>query len=276
MTTSKPASPRSPLHDFLAPDSIAIIGASTDPTKRGYKAMVGLIKDGYAAKIYPINPKVDRVLGVKAYPVSGRHSGNGRSGADLHAGFRTLPALLVECGKKGVKGAVILASGFRETGRPEGIQLEQEMLAAARAERRAGHWPEYLGNVQPAQEVNLLALSNVKAGGIGLISQSGNMLLSLVLEAERNGHVGFSTYAGPGNQTDIGFADYLRYLGEDPQNTRLRRCTSKAFVTAVASLRVAREITPAETGGGVQVRINRSWVRRRPVRTPARWPVATR
>ncbi|MBE2295053.1 MAG: CoA-binding protein, partial [Phycisphaerales bacterium] len=58
----------SPLHQFLAPDSIAIIGASLDPTKRGYKALVGLINDGYAGRIYPIHPKLEEIMGLKAYP----------------------------------------------------------------------------------------------------------------------------------------------------------------------------------------------------------------
>ena len=58
---------KSPLHDFLAPDSIAIVGASADPTKRGYKAMVGLIKGNYRGKIYPLNPKVPEILGVPTY-----------------------------------------------------------------------------------------------------------------------------------------------------------------------------------------------------------------
>ncbi len=241
MTTTKPAGPRSPLHDFLAPDSIAIIGASTDPTKRGYKAMVGLIKDGYAGKIYPINPKVDRVLGVKAYPSLADIPGT----ADLAlicTPASSVPALLVECGKKGVKGAVILASGFRETGRPEGIQLEQEMLAAARQSGVRVIGPNTSGMFNLHKKLNLLALSNVKAGGIGLISQSGNMLLSLVLEAERNGHVGFSTYAGPGNQADIGFNDYLRYLGEDPQ-TRVATLYVEGFRDGRRFLDAAREIT---------------------------------
>lgn len=241
MTTTEPASTRSPLHDFLAPDSIAIIGASTDPTKRGYKAMVGLIKDGYAGKIYPINPRVDWVLGVKAYPSLADIPGT----ADLAlicTPASSVPALLVECGKKGVKGAVILASGFRETGRPEGIQLEQEMLAAARQSGVRVIGPNTSGMFNLHKKLNLLALSNVKAGGIGLISQSGNMLLSLVLEAERNGHVGFSTYAGPGNQADIGFNDYLRYLGEDSQ-TLVATLYVEGFRDGRRFLDAAREIT---------------------------------
>lgn len=61
---------KSALHDFLAPDAIAIIGASTDPTKRGYKAMVGLIKGNYRGKVYPINPKVPEILGCRPAPRS--------------------------------------------------------------------------------------------------------------------------------------------------------------------------------------------------------------
>ncbi|WP_291993082.1 acetate--CoA ligase [Candidatus Accumulibacter sp. ACC003] len=235
------ATQRSPLHDFLAPDSIAIVGASADPSKRGYKAMVGLIKDGYAGKIYPINPKVDRVLGVRTYASLADIPGT----ADLAlicTPAASVPGLLVECGKKGVKGAVILASGFRETGRPEGIKLEQEMLAAARQNGVRVIGPNTSGMFNLHKKVNLLALNNVKAGGIGLISQSGNMLLSLVLEAQRNGHVGFSTYAGPGNQADIGFNDYLRYLGEDP-HTRVATLYVEGFRDGRRFLDAAREIT---------------------------------
>ena len=119
-----------PLHDFLAHDSIAIVGASADPTKRGYKAMVGLIKGNYRGRIYPLNPKVPEILGVPTYASLDDIPGP----VDLAlicTPAATLPGLMAECGRKGVKGAVILASGFRETG-PEGAKLEQQVLDAAR------------------------------------------------------------------------------------------------------------------------------------------------
>ena len=241
MSSSETASPqRSPLHDFLAPDSIAIVGASADPTKRGYKAMVGLVKDGYQGTIYPVNPKAKMILGVKAYP----------SLADLPASpdlalictpAAMAPALLTECGKKGIKGAIILASGFRETG-PEGAKLEQQLLDAARQGGVRVIGPNTSGMFNLHKKLNLLDLANVKAGDIGFISQSGNMLLSLLLEAEHNGHVGFSTYVGPGNQTDIGFNDYLRYLSEDP-NTRVATFYVEGFRDGRRFLNVAREVT---------------------------------
>ena len=242
--TEMPVLPhKSPLHDFLAPGSIAIIGASADPTKRGYKAMVGLIKGHYAGKIYPINPKVREILGVPTYASLDDIPGP----VDLAlicTPASTLPKLLAECGNKGVKGAVILASGFRETG-PEGARLEQEVLNAARAGGVRIIGPNTSGMFNLHKNVNLLALANVKPGDIGFISQSGNMLLALVLEAEHNGHVGFSTYVGPGNQTDIGFNDYLRYLGED-EHTRVATLYVEGFRDGQRFLEVAREITPVK------------------------------
>ncbi len=238
-TTPRPGL-KSPLHEFLAPDSIAIVGASADPTKRGYKAMVGLIKDGYQGAIYPINPKTDMVLGVKTYPTLEAVPGD-IALALICTPAASIPGLMLECGHKGVKGAIILASGFRETG-PAGAQLEQQVLDAARAGKVRIIGPNTSGMFNLHKKVNLLALTNIKAGDIGFISQSGNMLLSLVLEAENNGHVGFSTYVGPGNQTDIGFNDYLRYLGEDDK-TRVATLYVEGFRDGQRFLEVAREIT---------------------------------
>ncbi|MCB1894997.1 MAG: acetate--CoA ligase family protein [Zoogloeaceae bacterium] len=231
----------SPLHDFLAPDSIAIVGASADPTKRGYKAMVGLIKDGYKGTIYPINPKADMILGIKTLP-SLEALPEAADLALICTPATSVPGLLRECGRKGIKGAVVLASGFRETGRAEGIQLEKELLEVAREGNVRVIGPNTSGMFNLHKKVNLLALANIKAGDIGFISQSGNMLLSLVLEAEHNGHVGFSTYAGPGNQTDIGFNDYLRYLGEDPQ-TRVATLYVEGFRDGRRFLDMARQVT---------------------------------
>ncbi|MDA0236304.1 MAG: CoA-binding protein, partial [Proteobacteria bacterium] len=128
-----PCSParRSPLHDFLAPASIAIVGASADPTKRGYKAMVGLVKGDYRGRVYPINPKVPEILGVPTCATLDDVPGP-IDLALICTPAATLPGLLAECGRKGVKGAVILASGFHETGE-EGARLEQQVLEAARA-----------------------------------------------------------------------------------------------------------------------------------------------
>ncbi|MBB3232612.1 acetate--CoA ligase family protein [Halomonas stenophila] len=231
---------RSPLHDILAPTGIAVIGASSDPTKRGYKAMVGLIKDGYRGEIYPVNPKADMILGVKAWPSVTSIPGNPQL-ALICTPAATMPDLIAECGRRGIKGAVILASGFAEVG-GEGAALEREMMAKAEAHGVRIIGPNTSGVFNLHHRINLLALDNVKPGGVGIISQSGNMLLSLALEAQHNGHVGFSTYVGPGNQSDIGFNDYLRYLGED-EHTRVATLYVEGFRDGRKFLEVAREVT---------------------------------
>ncbi|RTR02365.1 acetate--CoA ligase family protein [Halomonas nitroreducens] len=231
---------RSPLHDILAPTGIAVIGASSDSTKRGYKAMVGLIKDGYRGEIYPVNPKADMILGVKAWPSVTSIPGNPQL-ALICTPAATVPGLIAECGRRGIKGAVILASGFAEVG-GEGAELEREMMAKAEAHGVRIIGPNTSGMFNLHHRINLLALDNVKPGDVGIISQSGNMLLSLALEAQHNGHVGFSTYVGPGNQSDIGFNDYLRYLGED-EHTRVATLYVEGFRDGRKFLEVAREVS---------------------------------
>jgi len=230
---------KSSLHDFLAPDSIAILGASSDPTKRGYKAMVGLINDGYEGAIYPINPKADTILGYKAYPSMESLPGPAAL-ALICTPAKTIPDLLGQCGRNGTKGAIILASGFGEVDEA-GAKLGQEVLAAAQKANVRIVGPNTSGVFNLHKKVNLLALDNVKPGDIGIISQSGNMLLALALEAESNGHVGFSTYVGPGNQIDLGFADYLQYLGED-ENTCVATLYVEGFKDGRVFLNVAKEI----------------------------------
>ncbi|WP_206022758.1 acetate--CoA ligase family protein [Billgrantia bachuensis] len=231
---------RSPLHDILAPTGIAVVGASSDPTKRGYKAMVGLIKDGFRGDIYPVNPKADMILGIKAWPSIAGIPGNPEL-ALICTPAASVPGLIAECGRRGIRGAVILASGFAEMSE-EGADLEREMMAKAEAHGVRVIGPNTSGVFNLHHRLNLLALDNVKPGDVGIISQSGNMLLSLALEAQHNGQVGFSTYVGPGNQSDIGFNDYLRYLGED-EHTRVATLYVEGFRDGRRFLEVARDVT---------------------------------
>ncbi|MCE8013148.1 CoA-binding protein [Halomonas desiderata] len=231
---------RSPLHAILAPTGIAVVGASSDPTKRGYKAMVGLIKDGFRGDIYPVNPKADMILGIKAWPSIAAIPGSPEL-ALICTPAASVPGLIAECGRRGIKGAVILASGFAEIG-GEGADLEREMMAKAEAHGVRIIGPNTSGVFNLHHRLNLLALDNVKPGDVGIVSQSGNMLLSLALEAQYNGQVGFSTYVGPGNQSDIGFDDYLRYLGED-EHTRVATLYVEGFRDGRKFLEVARDVT---------------------------------
>ena len=201
--------------NFLNPNSVAIIGASKDPTKRGFRAIQTLLQEKFAGAIFPINPKESEILGLPCHP----DLASVPQEIDLAlicTPARTLPAMVKACGEKGVKGAVVLAGGFSEAG-AEGTRLEQEMVAAARqfGVRLVG--PNTSGMFNTHKACNLVGFSNLEAGGIGILSQSGNMALSLVTEGQINGHMGFSTYIGVGNEADLQFSEYLDYFGDDEQ-----------------------------------------------------------
>lgn len=228
------------INQFLAPKSIAIIGASTDPTKRGNQAIRRLVADNYSGKIYPINPKAPEILGIKAYPSVNDVEGE-IDFALICTPAKTLPSVLEDCGSKGVKGAVVLAGGFGETGE-EGIKLEQEMVAMAKKHNVRLVGPNTSGVFNLHSELNIVGFSNVKPGGVGILSQSGNMALAIVTEAEVDGHIGFSTYVGVGNQADLRFDEYLQYFNNDA-NTGAILSYSEGFKNGEAFIRTAREVT---------------------------------
>lgn len=206
------------IKDVLYPNSIAIIGASRDQTKRGFRSIQKLLDDGYAGAIYPVNPKEAEILGIPCYPGIVDIPGP----VDLAlvcTPAKSLPEVIRQCGLKGVKGAVVLAGGFAEAG-DKGIQLEAQMVAAARVAGVRIIGPNTSGIFNTHQACNLVGFSHLKQGDIGLLSQSGNMALSLVIEAEANGHVGLSTYVGVGNESDVQFHEYLDYFAEDA-NTKV-------------------------------------------------------
>ena len=206
------------LTEILYPDSIAVIGASKEETKRGFRSIQKLIEDGYPGEIYPINPKEPEILGLRCYPDIADVPGS----VDLVlvcTPAKTLPEIIARCGTKGVKGAVVLAGGFAEAGE-QGSELQQQMVDVAWANGIRIIGPNTSGIFNTHRACNIVGFANLRKGGIGLLSQSGNMALSLVTEAEANGHVGLSTYVGIGNESDIRFDEYLDYFAAD-ENTQV-------------------------------------------------------
>jgi len=230
----------SQLHSVLAPDSIAVIGASSDPTKRGHQAIKQLLADGFDGPIYPINPKAPEILGLRAYPSVTEVEGP----VDLAlicTPARTLPGVLADCGAKDVKGAVVLAAGFSETG-AAGKALEEETLAQARAHGIRLIGPNTNGVFNLHHRMNLVGVRDAETGNVGIVSQSGNMMLALVTEAQRRRQLGFSTFIGVGNQLDVRFHEYLEYFGED-ENTAVPVLYVEGFKNGRQFLDVARDVT---------------------------------
>jgi len=202
------------LAHILNAESVAIIGASKNETKRGYQAIRTLLEERYEGGIYPVNPREKSILGFKCYP----------SVADIKEPIdvalvatpaKTLPAVLEDCGKKGVKGAVVLAGGFGEIG-PEGRKLEDEMVAVAKKYDIRLIGPNTSGMLNLKDNLNLVGLKDAPRGDIALLTQSGNMALTLITEAKIKSRKGFSYYVGVGNEADIKFHEYLEFFRQDP------------------------------------------------------------
>lgn len=207
------------LHGIFYPASIAIVGASKDPTKRGFRSIQKLLEDGFKGRIFPVNPKEVQILGLDVYPSLETIPGSVDL-AVICTPAKTLPDVIAQCGRKGVKGAVVLAGGFAEAG-AEGIVLQERMVEEARRNGVRIIGPNTSGIFNTHAASNIVGFSHLKAGGIGLLSQSGNMALSLVTEAQANGQVGLSTYVGIGNESDIRFHEYLEYFRDDCNTTAI-------------------------------------------------------
>ena len=203
------------LERILNAESVAIVGASKNETKRGFQTIRTLIDEKYEGKIYPVNPKEKSILGFKCY--AGISDIKDPVDVALVATpAKTLPKVLEECGKKGIKGAVVLAAGFGETG-AEGKKLEKEMLAVAKKYGIRLIGPNTSGMLNLDDHLNLVGLRDAPAGNIALLTQSGNMALTLITEAKVKSRKGFSYYVGVGNESDIKFHEYLEFFENDPK-----------------------------------------------------------
>lgn len=202
------------LDRVLNAESVAIVGASRVETKRGYQAIRTLMDEKFEGKIYPVNPKESNVLGFKCYgKVSDIEDPVDLALITIPA--KTIPAVLEDCGKKGVAGAVIIAGGFRELGE-DGKALEEDLVTAARRHNVRIIGPNTSGMINLKKNLNLVGLADVPKGNIALISQSGNMALTLITEARVKSRKGFSYYVGVGNESDIRFHEYLEFFKNDP------------------------------------------------------------
>lgn len=193
--------------------SVAVVGASRDDKKRGYQAIKTLLDGRFEGDIYPVNPRESRVLGLKCYPSISAIEGPVDL-ALITTPAQTIPALIEECGRKKVAGAVIIAGGFGELG-DEGRRLQAQLIQIARDANVRLVGPNTSGMISVHNNMNLVGLADVPRGDIALISQSGNMALALITEAKLKSQKGFSYYFGVGNEADLKFHEYLKFLTED-------------------------------------------------------------
>lgn len=200
---------------LMRPKTIAIVGASTTPGKIGYTVLHNLIESKYDGKIYPINPTADEVLGLKAYPSVAAVP------ESIDAAVIVVPAKLViqmadECGKKGVKGLIVITSGFSEVGRRD---LEDELVATSRRYGMRVLGPNIVGNLSNSDKINAsFAPFLPLPGKATLVSQSGALLIAIDASTYTR-RVGFDRLVSIGNMSDVDFADLIEFLDDDPNTS---------------------------------------------------------
>ncbi|MCS3920755.1 acetate--CoA ligase [Fervidibacter sacchari] len=233
------------LHDLrpiLEPQSVAVIGASRQPGTVGYAVLSNLLMGQYTGIVYPVNPKAKAICGVRTYP-SVLEIPDPVDLAVIIVRAPLVPQVLEECGQKGVKGAIVISAGFKETG-PEGAKLEAQVREIAHHYGIALVGPNCLGviNTDPNYRLNAsFAKEMPLPGNIAFISQSG-ALCTAVLDYAKGQGIGFSKVVSLGNKADVNENDFLAYLWQDPQ-TQVILLYIEELSDGRRFLQLAREIT---------------------------------
>jgi len=201
------------LDAVFKPKSVALIGASTAPGKLGYDILFNLIHGGFEGPLYPINPKADEILGLKAY----KDIGSTPAPADLAVVVipaRLVPGTIEACGKAGVKAAVVVTGGFAEAG-PDGETLQAALAEAAKRYGIRVIGPNCQGVNRPHHNLCASWPLLTSRGGMAFIAQSGTVGAALMDWASED-QLGVSVFVSLGNRADVDESDCIRYFNEDP------------------------------------------------------------
>ncbi|VTU28102.1 acetate--CoA ligase family protein [Variovorax sp. RA8] len=200
---------------LLKPRSVAVIGASADAAKTAGRPVAYLRKHGFTGEIYPVNPRVGSIDGLTCYPDIASIPGTPDVGIVLLGAERAHQAVR-ELAAKGTAAAIVLASGYTETGE-EGARRQQQLVEAAGSMRILG--PNTIGLVNLTDNIVLsasgaLEMDHFPVGGIGVVSQSGGILGALLSRAAARG-IGLSKLIATSNEVDLDLADLVDHLADD-------------------------------------------------------------
>jgi acetyltransferase len=230
------------LDAILRPKSVAVIGASTRRGAIGREIVHNLITGDFHGKLFPVNPKADYIHSIKAYP----------SILDVpdpvDLAIVVVPAAAVaevveECGRKGVKGLVVISAGFREVG-PEGAERQRELVEICVRHGMRIVGPNCLGvfNAEPDVSLNATFAPGLPLSGpVGFVSQSGALGIAIWMEMQKRS-VGFSQFASIGNKADVTGNDLVEYWENDPA-TKIIALYIESFGNPRRFTQLARRIT---------------------------------
>jgi len=227
------------LDSIFAPKSVAVIGATETLGSVGRTIVWNLISSSFGGTIYPVNPKRPSILGIKAYPTLSAVP----EVVDLIVVVTpatSVPAIISEAADIGVKSAIVISAGFKETG-PDGVELERQIMEHAQRGNMRVIGPNCLGVMSPVSGLNAtFATTIARRGTVGFISQSG-ALCTAILDWSLRENVGFSNFVSIGSMLDVDWSDLIYYLGDDP-HTKSIVIYMETIGNARAFLSAAREV----------------------------------
>jgi len=230
------------LNAVLKPRSIAVIGASRRKLTIGNKLFHNLLHDGFTGVVYPVNPNSNVVAAVQTYPSVLEIPGEVEL-AIVITPADTVGRLMEECGKKGVRGVIVISAGFGESS-PEGKAKQDELVLTARRYGMRLVGPNCMGIINTDPEINMNAtFSSIfpPAGVIAMSTQSGALGLAILEYAERL-NIGLSTFVSMGNRADVSSNDLLQYWQSDPA-TKVILLYLESFGNPRKFVRIARDVT---------------------------------
>jgi acetyltransferase len=201
--------------DFLFfPKNVALIGATDKENSVGKTVLLNLLNTNFGGKVYPVNPRKEEILGIKAYS-DVRNIPVDIDLAVIVTPAKTVPEIINQCSEKKIPTAVIISAGFKELGE-KGKNLEEEVLKNAKKTNMRIVGPNCLGVMNTVSGLNATFASSIALkGDLAFISQSG-ALCAAVLDWSLKEKVGFSSFISIGSMADVDWGDLISYLGTDP------------------------------------------------------------
>jgi acetyltransferase len=242
---------RQPLEVFFSPQTVAVVGATEKQGSVGRTILWNLITSPFGGTVYPVNPKRPNVLGVKAYP-SVKELPEAPDLAVIVTPAPSVPAIIGECVAKGVKAAIVISAGFKETGK-EGAELERQIMVQARRGNMRIIGPNCLGVMRPPTGFNATFAGKIALqGNVAFVSQSG-ALATAILDWSFRESVGFSAFVSIGSMLDVGWGDLIELLGNDPKTKSIviymeSIGDARSFISAAREVALTKPIIVIKAG----------------------------
>lgn len=232
----------SDLDHFMRPKSIGIVGATTVSGRAGYNLVANLVKSNFAGKIYPVNPHLDEILGMKVY-ARVKDIPDSVDLVIVATSPQLVPDILLECADKRTKAAIISSAGFADDGE-EGKRLQQRLVDIAKEQGIRIIGPNTQGLINAAEKLVLVSTTTatppiIEGKNVAWVCQTAFFYWDWVL---KNAHLGLSKAIDLGNMCDIGHAELLEYLGADPE-TRVIALHIEGIQDGKRFMEVASEVT---------------------------------